>query len=99
MSIAASDALFVTLDPLVRRVRVADARQIMMSDTVGFLDRLPHQLVASFKATLEEVVNAELLLHVIDAAALDRDRRMNAVRSVLIDVGDEQIPKIEMFKK
>ena len=95
----ASDALFVTLDPLVRRVRVSDARQIMLSDTVGFLDRLPHQLVASFKATLEEVVNADLLVHVIDAAAVDRDRRMNAVRSVLIEVGAGQVPTVDVFNK
>jgi GTP-binding protein HflX len=74
-----SDALFVTLDPIVRRVRLPDARQLMLSDTVGFIDRLPHQLVAAFHATLEEVTGADLLLHVIDAAVEDRDRRMSAV--------------------
>ena len=57
-----SDALFVTLDPLVRRVKLPDARQIIVSDTVGFIDRLPHQLVAAFRATLEEVIHADLLL-------------------------------------
>jgi GTP-binding protein HflX len=95
----ASDALFVTLDPLMRRVKLPDARQILISDTVGFLDRLPHQLVAAFHATLEEVAGADLLLHVIDAAAPDRDRRMNAVRGVLFDVGAGQTPVLEVFNK
>ncbi len=63
----ASDALFVTLDPLVRRVKLSDRRELLVSDTVGFIDRLPHTLVAAFRATLEEVVAADLLLHVIDA--------------------------------
>ena len=76
----ASDALFVTLDPLVRQVRLPDSRELLVSDTVGFIDRLPHALVAAFRATLEEVAEADLVLHVIDAAAPDRDRRMAAVR-------------------
>ena len=67
-----SDALFVTLDPLVRRVRLADRRELLVSDTVGFIDRLPHTLVAAFRATLEEVVSADLLLHVIDAGIAGR---------------------------
>jgi GTP-binding protein HflX len=94
-----SDALFVTLDPLVRRVRLPDGRQILVSDTVGFIDRLPHQLVAAFHATLEEVVGADLLLHVIDAAAPDRERRANAVRSVLLAIGAEKVPIVEVFNK
>ena len=83
----ASDALFVTLDPLVRQVRLPDSRELLVSDTVGFIDRLPHALVAAFRATLEEVADADLVLHVIDASAPDRDRRMAAVRSVLDEVG------------
>jgi GTP-binding protein HflX len=94
-----SDALFVTLDPLVRRVKVSDSRQMMVSDTVGFIDRLPHQLVAAFKATLEEVVGADLLLHVIDASATDRERRGDAVRSVLTEVGAVNSPTLEVFNK
>ena len=70
----ASDALFVTLDPLVRQVRLPDRRELLVSDTVGFIDRLPHSLVAAFRATLEEVADADLLLHVIDAANADRER-------------------------
>jgi GTP-binding protein HflX len=95
----ASDALFVTLDPLLRRVRLPDARQVLLSDTVGFIDRLPHQLVAAFHATLEEVSAADLLLHVIDASAPDRERRANAVRTVLLEVGAAQIPMLEVFNK
>ena len=73
----ASDALFVTLDPLVRQVRLPDRRELLVSDTVGFIDRLPHALVAAFRATLEEVAGADLLLHVIDASNPDRDRQMD----------------------
>ena len=93
----ASDALFVTLDPLVRRVKLPDARQLLISDTVGFIDRLPHQLVAAFKATLEEVRSADVLLHVIDASADDRERRAEAVRSVLHEVGADTVPVIEVY--
>jgi GTP-binding protein HflX len=95
----ASDALFVTLDPLVRRARLPDRRQLLISDTVGFIDRLPHQLVAAFRATLEEVAAADLLIHVIDAAAPDRSRRIEAVRRVLADVEAASVPTIEVFNK
>ena len=95
----ASDALFVTLDPLVRRVKLPDARQLLISDTVGFIDRLPHQLVAAFRATLEEVRSADVLLHVIDASAEDRDRRIEAVRAVLHEVGADTVPSIDVYNK
>ena len=95
----ASHALFVTLDPLLRRVKLGDARQILLSDTVGFIDRLPHQLVAAFHATLEEVAAADLLVHVIDASAPDRTRRSEAVRAVLAEVGAERIPAVDVFNK
>ncbi len=96
---AVSDALFVTLDPLVRRVRLPDRRELLVSDTVGFIDRLPHALVAAFRATLEEVAEADLVLHVIDAAASDRDRRIAAVRRVLDEVGATDVPLIEVYNK
>ncbi len=94
-----SDALFVTLDPLVRRVRLPDGQQIMIADTVGFIDRLPHALVAAFRATLEEVIDADLLLHVVDASADDRERRDRAVRDVLTEIGAAEVPTLEVYNK
>jgi GTP-binding protein HflX len=95
----ASNALFVTLDPLVRQVRLPDNRELLVSDTVGFIDRLPHALVAAFRATLEETADADLVLHVIDASASDRDRRMAAVREVLDEVGATDVPLLEVYNK
>ena len=95
----ASDALFVTLDPLMRRLKLGDRCQVLIADTVGFIDRLPHQLVAAFHATLEEVASADLLLHIADASAPDRDRRADAVRSVLASVGAAGVPTLEVFNK
>ena len=86
-SAEASDALFVTLDPLVRQVSLPDKRRLLLSDTVGFIERLPHTLVAAFRATLEQVAEADLVLHVIDAASPERDRHIEAVRRVLEEVG------------
>ncbi|MGH9348481.1 MAG: GTPase HflX [Vicinamibacterales bacterium] len=94
-----SDALFVTLDPLVRQVRLPDNRELLVSDTVGFIDRLPHALVAAFRATLEEVAEADLALHVIDSASDDRPRRMAAVRRVLEEVGAQHVPVVEVYNK
>lgn len=95
----ASDALFVTLDPLVRRVKLGDRREILVSDTVGFIDRLPHTLVAAFRATLEEVVEADLLLHVIDAATPGREQRIEAVRRTLEEVGASDVPSLDVYNK
>jgi GTP-binding protein HflX len=96
---AASDALFVTLDPLVRKVKLPDRRELLVSDTVGFIERLPHSLVAAFRATLEETAAADLLLHVIDAANAERERQMAAVRAVLAEVGADRVPSIDVFNK
>jgi GTPase len=95
----ASDALFVTLDPLIRQVRLPDRRELLVSDTVGFIDRLPHALVAAFRATLEEVAEADLALHVIDAATPERDRHIAAVRRVLEEVGAADVPVIDVYNK
>ena len=95
----ASDALFVTLDPLVRQVRLPDRRELLVSDTVGFIDRLPHALVAAFRATLEEVAEADLALHVIDASNPERERQMAAVRRVLEEVGAADVPLIDVYNK
>jgi len=94
-----SDALFVTLDPLVRQARLAEGQAALLSDTVGFIDRLPHTLVAAFHATLEEVGEADLLLHVVDASSEDRDRHMRAVREVLAEVGATDVPTQLVFNK
>jgi GTP-binding protein HflX len=72
---------------------------LLVSDTVGFIDRLPHALVAAFRATLEAVADADLILHVIDASAQDRDRRMDAVRQVLEEVGASDVAMIEVYNK
>jgi GTPase len=98
-SAAASDALFVTLDPLIRQVNLPDNRELLISDTVGFIDRLPHALVAAFRATLEEVAEADLALHVIDAASPERERQMAAVRAVLEEVGAADVPLIDVYNK
>ena len=98
-SAEASDALFVTLDPLVRQVRLPDKRPLLISDTVGFIDRLPHTLVAAFRATLEQVAEADLVLHVIDAASPERDRHIAAVQRVLEEVGAANVATLDVFNK
>src|SRR6187397_1367926 len=98
-SAEASDALFVTLDPLVRQVSLPDKRQLLLSDTVGFIERLPHTLVAAFRATLEQVAEADLVLHVIDAASPQRDRHIEAVRRVLEEVGAADVATMSVFNK
>jgi len=95
----ASDALFVTLDPLTREVRLPGLQAFRLTDTVGFIDRLPHTLVAAFRATLEEVAEADLLLHVVDAAVPDRERRTDAVNRVLEEVGAAEVPRLVVLNK
>jgi GTP-binding protein HflX len=95
----ASNALFVTLDPLVRTVRLPDSRELLLSDTVGFIDRLPHALVAAFRATLEETAEADLALHVVDASSPERERHMAAVARVLEEVGATNVMRIDIFNK
>ncbi len=95
----ASNALFVTLDPLIRRVDLPDRRELLLSDTVGFIDRLPHTLVAAFRATLEETADADLVLHVIDASNPERERHMAAVTRVLEEVGAIEVPRVEVYNK
>jgi len=96
---AVSDQLFMTLDPLVRRVRLGAGRDLLLVDTVGFIQKLPHQLVAAFRATLEEVVQADLLLHVVDASAEDVEEREGAVERVLEEIGAEERPRILVLNK
>ena len=95
----AADQLFATLDTTLRRVYVEGAGTIVLSDTVGFIRELPHDLVAAFRATLAEAANADLLLHVIDASAPDRDEQIAAVESVIAEIGAADVPQIRVFNK
>jgi len=96
---AASDLLFMTLDPLVRRARVGPASSVLLVDTVGFIQKLPHSLVDAFRATLEEVTAADLLLHVVDASAEDLEERESAVEAVLSEIGASTRPRIVVLNK
>ncbi len=95
----AADQLFATLDTTSRRVYMGDAGNVVLSDTVGFIRELPHQLVASFRATLEETIHADLLLHVVDAASPNRLEQIEQVNSVLKEIGADQIPQILVWNK
>ena len=98
-SIFVENRLFATLDPLTREVELAEGESILLTDTVGFVRKLPHQLVASFRATLEEVLQANVLLHVIDIAdPLWEDHRAVVVE-VLTELGANHIPMINVFNK
>jgi GTP-binding protein HflX len=94
-----SPALFATLDPVLRRVRYADGLYFFLSDTVGFIRRLPVELVTSFRATLEEVREADCLLHVIDISSPLSDEQARAVESVLSEIGASQVPVIKVYNK
>jgi len=95
----AADQLFATLDTTTRRVWIEGAGQVVVSDTVGFIRDLPPTLIAAFRATLEETVAADLLLHVVDAASPQRDAQMLEVDKVLHDIGAGDIPQILVFNK
>ena len=98
-NVVAENRLFATLDTTLRRVHVADGQTIVMSDTVGFIRDLPHDLVAAFRATLAEAAEADLLLHVIDASAADRDEQVIAVESVLAEIGAADVAQIRVLNK
>jgi GTP-binding protein HflX len=93
------DALFATLDPTVRRARAADGRQYTMSDTVGFVRHLPHQLVEAFRSTLEEVAQSDLIVHVVDGSNPDPAGQINAVREVLAEVDADEVPEFLVVNK
>jgi GTP-binding protein HflX len=95
----AADQLFATLDTTTRRVHTGGGAPIVVSDTVGFIRKLPHTLVESFRATLEETVQADLLLHVVDAASEDREAQMAAVNGVLAEIGAESVPQVLVMNK
>ncbi len=95
----AADQLFATLDTTTRRIWIEGAGQVVMSDTVGFIRDLPPTLIAAFRATLEETVQADLLLHVVDASSHQRDEQIAEVDKVLTDIGADQIPRILVYNK
>ncbi|CAI1111890.1 MULTISPECIES: ribosome rescue GTPase HflX [Serratia] len=94
-----ADQLFATLDPTLRRIDVADVGDTVLADTVGFIRHLPHDLVAAFKATLQETRQASLLLHVIDAADTRVDENIEAVNSVLAEIESDEIPTLLVMNK
>ena len=97
--VLAEDQLFATLDPTTRRLRLPSNQNVLLSDTVGFIRKLPHQLVEAFKATLEEVVTADLLIHVVDLSHPQMDEQMKAVHSVLAEIGAAEKPTLTVFNK
>ncbi|MGM0952016.1 MAG: ribosome rescue GTPase HflX [Pseudomonadota bacterium] len=98
-TVYAADQLFATLDPTLRRLELPDIGPVVMADTVGFIRHLPHKLVEAFRATLEETVQASLLLHVVDCHDDRRDENIEQVESVLAEIGADEIPMLQVFNK
>ena len=97
--VLAKDILFATLDPTTRRLRLPTNQNVLLTDTVGFIRKLPHGLVEAFKATLEEVVQADLLLHVVDISHPQAEEQIQAVNAVLTEIGAGEKPTIMVFNK
>ncbi len=95
----AEDQLFATLDPTLRRMELGEGRAAILADTVGFIRHLPHDLVAAFRSTLEETREADLLLHVVDAAGERREATVSAVNGVLAEIGAQDIPQLQVYNK
>lgn len=95
----AADQLFATLDPTLRKWPIDDHLSVILADTVGFIRHLPHDLVAAFRATLQETREADLILHVIDCADENRQEKIDAVNQVLAEVGAEDTPQLQIFNK
>ncbi|WP_262284538.1 GTPase HflX [Micromonospora sp. MA102] len=93
------NALFATLDPTTRRATASDGRLYTLSDTVGFVRHLPHQIVEAFRSTLEEVADADLVVHVVDGAHPDPEEQVRAVREVLAEVGADRLPELLVVNK
>jgi GTP-binding protein HflX len=98
-AVLVEDRLFATLDTRTRKWKLGRGAEVLLSDTVGFLKSLPHQLIASFKATLEEAVNADLLLHIVDVSNPDTVKQIESVNSVLAELGCRDKPILEVFNK
>ncbi|MDH7501076.1 MAG: GTPase HflX, partial [candidate division NC10 bacterium] len=93
------DRLFATLDPMVRRMHLGNGQIALLSDTVGFIRKLPHSLIHAFRATLEELLSADLLLHVVDASQPRREEQIGAVEEVLGEIGAAQKPILLVYNK
>ncbi len=93
------DRLFATLDPRTRRLDLPGGESVLLSDTVGFIKKLPHQLVVSFKSTLDVVAESDLLLHVVDASSAQMLEQITAVREVLAEIGANEVPEVMVFNK
>ena len=97
--VLAEDRLFATLDATTRRLDLPGGERVFLTDTVGFVQKLPHQLVQAFRSTLDVVVDAELLIHVVDASAADPLAQIQAVREVLDEIGANAVPELIVFNK
>ena len=97
--VRAEDRLFATVDPTTRRLELPGGESVLITDTVGFVRKLPHQLVDAFRSTLEEVAEADLLLHVVDSSASDPASQMEAVRAVLAEIGADGVPELLVLNK
>jgi GTP-binding protein HflX len=95
----AADQLFATLDSTLRRVDLPNFGPAIIADTVGFISHLPHGLVEAFRATLEETASANLLLHVVDAANEDHQEYIDKVQEVLLEIGADEVPQLQVFNK
>ena len=98
-TVLAEDKLFATLDPTTRRLKLPTKQNVLLTDTVGFIKKLPHGLVEAFKATLEEVVQADLLLHVVDISHPQAEEQIDAVNTVLMEIGAAEKPVLMVFNK
>ncbi len=98
-TVLAEDKLFATLDTTTRKLYIAENKNVLLSDTVGFIQKLPHQLIDAFKATLDEVVDSDMLLHVVDASSPDMERQIDSVYNVLEELGAISKPMITVFNK
>ncbi|MEI7534257.1 MAG: GTPase HflX [Verrucomicrobiae bacterium] len=98
-TVLAEDKLFATLDPTTRRLKLPTKQNVLLTDTVGFIKKLPHGLVEAFKATLEEVVQADLLLHVVDISHAQAAEQIDAVNTVLMEIGAAEKPVLMVFNK
>ena len=94
-----ADKLFATLDPTTRRLELPGGHAILVSDTVGFIQKLPTHLIAAFRATLEEITEADLLIHVVDISHIDAIAQWRSVMATLKEIGAADVPMITILNK